>query len=500
MEWGWDNARAFLGIAMIFAIAWGLSENKKAFPWKLVLGAVAIQFAFALILFGIPIVREVLFAANIVVDSLIAATAYGTAFVFGPTFGTQAGWEGLTGQPGPIFAIHLLPLIIVVAALSAILWHWHVLRWVTKGFAFIFRKGMGLGGATSLAVSANVFMGMTEAPVLIKPYIKGMTRSEIFILMTAGFATVAGSVLVLYGVFLKDVLPNALGQLLAASLIAAPAAVALALTMVPETIDEKQRAHEPDFEYESTMDAFATGASDGLKILANIVTMLIAAFALLFLTNMFLGWAGATAGFSPWQTAKSVDLASLPNQFRFLGLFDVPLPGFIRTPLDFLGMGLEFILEIISAAILWVIKIVLIPFGLMQKFVGESRLSIEIILGWVFSPIMYMIGVPMGEAAQSGSLMGIKTVLTEFVAFLQLSGEAGEGLSERSSMITAHAICGFANFGSIGILIGGLSIIEPSRRTTFLELAWKTLIAGTLATCLSGAVVGALPASLFFGG
>ncbi|MEM1390911.1 MAG: nucleoside transporter C-terminal domain-containing protein [Pseudomonadota bacterium] len=425
MEWGWDNARAFIGIAMIFAIAWGLSENKKAFPWKLVLGAVGIQFLFALILFGIPIIREALFAANIVVDGLIDATAYGTAFVFGPTFGTQSGWEQFTGQDGPIFAVHLLPLIIVVAALSAILWHWHILRWITKGFASIFRRFMGLGGATSLAVSANVFMGMTEAPVLIKPYIKGMTRSEIFILMTAGFATVAGSVLVLYGVFLQDVLPNALGQLLAASLIAAPAAVALALVMVPETVDEKQRAHEPDFEYESTMDAFATGASDGLKILANIVTMLIAAFALLFLVNAGLG--------------------ALPE-------------------------------------------------------VAGAKLSIERILGWVFAPIMYMVGVPMNEAAQSGSLIGIKTVLTEFVAFLQLAGEGGEGLSERSSMITAHAICGFANFGSIGILIGGLSIIEPARRTTFLELAWKTLVAGTLATCLSGAVVGALPASLFFGG
>ncbi|MEM1389500.1 MAG: nucleoside transporter C-terminal domain-containing protein [Pseudomonadota bacterium] len=425
MEWGWDNARAFLGIAMIFAIAWGLSENKKAFPWKLVLGAVLIQFGFALILFGIPVIREALFAANIVVDGLIDATAYGTAFVFGPTFGTQSGWEELTGQPGPIFAVHLLPLIIVVAALSAILWHWHILRWITKGFASIFRRFMGLGGATSLAVSANVFMGMTEAPVLIKPYIKGMTRSEIFILMTAGFATVAGSVLVLYGVFLQDVLPNALGQLLAASLIAAPAAIALALVMVPETVDEKQRAHEPDFEYESTMDAFATGASDGLKILANIVTMLIAAFALLFLVNAGLG--------------------ALPE-------------------------------------------------------VAGDKLSIERILGWVFAPIMYMVGVPMSEAAQSGSLIGIKTVLTEFVAFLQLAGEGGVGLSERSAMITAHAICGFANFGSIGILIGGLSIIEPARRTTFLELAWKTLVAGTLATCLSGAVVGALPATLFFGG
>ncbi|MBR9835452.1 MAG: nucleoside transporter [Alphaproteobacteria bacterium] len=425
MEWGWDNARAILGIVMIFAIAYGLSENKNAFPWKIVLGAVAIQFGFALILFGIPVVREVLFAANIVVDSLIAATAAGTEFVFGPIFGTQAGWEAHTGQLGPIFAVHLLPLIIVVAALSAILWHWHILRWVTKGFASIFRRFLGLGGATSLAVSANVFMGMTEAPVLIKPYIKGMTRSEIFILMTAGFATVAGSVLVLYGVFLQDVLPNALGQLLAASLIAAPAAVALALVMVPETVEERQRAHEPDFEYESTMDAFATGATDGLKILANIVTMLIAALALLFLVN---------AG-----------LKALPD-------------------------------------------------------VAGAELSIERILGWIFSPIMYMIGVPLGEAAQSGSLMGIKTVLTEFIAFLELSGEAGEGLSQRSSMITAHAICGFANFGSIGILLGGLSIIEPARRSTFLELAWKTLVAGTLATCLSGAIVGVLPANLFFGG
>lgn len=424
MEWGFDNARALLGMALIFAVAWGLSENKRAFPWRIVLGAVVMQFVFALILFGVPWVRDGLFAANKLVDGLIAATAYGTTFVFGPVFGTQAGWEAHTGQPGPIFAVHLLPLIIVVAALSAILWHWHILRWVTKGFASIFRRFMGLGGATSLAVSANVFMGMTEAPVLIKPYIKGMTRSEIFILMTAGFATVAGSVLVLYGVFLKDVLPNALGQLLAASLIAAPAAVALALVIVPETVDETQRAHEPDFEYESTMDAFATGASDGLKILANIVTMLIAAFALLYLVNLGLG--------------------TLPN-------------------------------------------------------VGGEALSIERMLGWVFAPIMYMIGVPWNEAAQAGGLMGIKTVLTEFVAFLQLSGEAGAGLSERSTMITAHAICGFANFGSIGILIGGLSIIEPARRTTFLELAWKTLIAGTLATCLSGAVVGALPAALFLG-
>ncbi|MEM6899057.1 MAG: nucleoside transporter C-terminal domain-containing protein [Pseudomonadota bacterium] len=424
MEWGWDNARALIGIAVIVGIAWLISENRKAFPWKVVLGAVGVQFAFALLLFGVPPVRAALFQANTVVDGLIAATAYGTSFVFGPTFGTQAGWEGLTGQPGPIFAVHLLPLIIVVAALSAILWHWRILRWITGAFAAIFRRFMGLGGATSLAVSANVFMGMTEAPVLVKPYIKGMTRSELFILMTAGFATVAGSVLVLYSVFLDGVIANPLAQLLTASLIAAPAAIALALTMIPETEEEQERTREPDFEYQSTMDAFATGATDGLKIVANIVTMLIAAFALLFLVNAMLG--------------------ALPH-------------------------------------------------------VGGNPLSLERILGWIFAPLMYMVGVPLEEAARSGSLIGVKTVLTEFVAFLQLAEVPLEEMSPRSRMITAHAINGFANFGSIGILIGGLSIIEPARRDTFLNLAWKTLVAGTLATCMSGAVVAALPFALFAG-
>ena len=277
MEWGWDNARALIGIAVIFGIAFLISEDRKKFPWRIVLGAVGIQFAFALILFGIPPVRDILFKANIIVEGLQEATRNGTSFVFGYVGDNQAASQIMAGDAPPLFFFQILPIVIVVAALSAILWHWRILRWVTKGFAFIFRKAMGLGGATSLAVAANVFMGMTEAPVLIKPYIKGMTRSEIFILMVAGFATIAGSVLVIYVTFLDGVMGNPLAQLLTASIIAAPAAVALALVMIPETTDTSERAHEPDFEYESTMDAFATGASDGLKIVLNIATMLIAA-------------------------------------------------------------------------------------------------------------------------------------------------------------------------------------------------------------------------------
>ena len=425
MEWGWDNARALIGIALIYGIGWLLSERRSEFPWRIVLGAVATQFGFALLLFGIPPVREVLFSANVIVDGLQEATRNGTSFVFGYVGDNVAASEIMTGEAPPLFFFQILPVVIVVAALSAILWHWHILRWITKGFAFVFRKAMGLGGATSLAVSANVFMGMTEAPVLVKPYIKGMTRSEIFILMTAGFATIAGSVLVIYTTFLDGVMANPLAQLLTASIIAAPAAVAMALTMIPETTGETERAHEPDFEYESTMDAFATGAADGLQIVLNIATMLIAALALLWLVNAGLG--------------------AFPHVF------------------------------------------------------GEP-LSIQRILGWIFAPLMYMIGVPWGEAPLSGSLMGIKTVLTEFVAFIELGAIPEDGMDPRTRIITAHAICGFANFGSIGILIGGLNIISPERRATFLELAWKTLIAGTLATCLSGAVVGALPVQLFTGG
>jgi len=423
-EWGWDNARALLGIVLIYGVCWVLSEKRKLFPFKLVVGATIMQFVFALILFGIPFVRAILFKANDVVDGLQNATRAGTSFVFGYVGDNVAAQQLMDGSPPPLFFFQILPIVIVVAALSAILWHWRILQWVTNGFAYIFQRAMGLGGATSLAVSANVFMGMTEAPVLIRPYIKGMTRSELLIMMTAGFATIAGSVLVVYGSFLEGKMENPLAQLLTASIMAAPAAVAVALCLIPETTPATERMKEPDFSYSSTMDAFSTGASDGLKIVLNITTMLIAALALLWLVN---------AG---------------------LGLF---------------------------------------------PDVAGAPLSIERVLGWIFAPLMYMIGVPMGEAAQSGSLMGVKTVLTEFVAFLQLAEVPSDAMDPRTRMITAHAICGFANFGSMGILIGGLSIVEPARRDDFLVLAWRTLLAGTLATCLSGAVVGALPYQLFAG-
>ncbi len=427
MVWGFDNLRALIGLAVIVGVAWLLSERRSAFPLKVVIGAIALQFAFALVLFGVPKLfgMSSLFGGtgqNPIIEGLQTATRQGTGFVFGYVGDNTQFPAAEAGPVGPLFFFQILPIVIVVAALSAILWHWGVLRVITRAFAWVFSRTMGLGGATSLAVSANIFMGMTEAPVLVKPYLKGMTRSEIFILMTTGFATIAGSVLVIYVTFLEGVVANPLAQLLTASFMAAPAAVALALVMVPEDTAQTERAHEPEFTYQSTMDAFARGATDGLQIVLNIATMLIAALALLHIVNAMLG--------------------ALPD-------------------------------------------------------IAGAELSVQRVLGWVFAPLMFVIGVPWEEASTSGSLMGVKTVLTEFIAFRDLSLTPEEALSPRARIITTHAICGFANFGSIGILIGGLTIIEPNRRDTFLDLAWRTLVSGTLATCMSGAVVGALPEALF---
>ena len=235
MEWGWDNGRAIIGLFVITGIAWLLSENKRKFPWKIVVGAVVMMYAFTLLLFGVPIVRAGLDSVNGGINVLIAATREGTAFVFGPVIGDQAKWEQLVGAPGPIFIFQLLPLIIVIGSLSAILWHWGILKVITNGFAFVFQRTMGMGGPTSLSVAANIFMGQTEAPLLIKPYLKVMTRSELLIVMATGFATIAGSVLVVYVTLLRDTLPAVAAHLITVSIIASPAAVALAMVMIPET-------------------------------------------------------------------------------------------------------------------------------------------------------------------------------------------------------------------------------------------------------------------------
>ena len=426
--WGWDNARAILGLFVIIGISWLLSENKKKFPFVITLGAIVMMYAFTLLLFGVPIIRAGLDGVNNGINVLIDATREGTSFVFGPVIGNQAAWEKLVGAPGPIFIFQLLPLIIVIGSLSAILWHWGILKIITRGFALIFQRTMGMGGPTSLSVAANIFMGQTEAPLLIKPYLKTMTRSELLIVMATGFATIAGSVLVVYVTLLRPTLPAIAAHLITVSITASPAAVALSMIMVPETGTISKASTESDFKYHSTMDAFATGATDGIAIIWNIATMLIAALALVYITNAILG------------------VIPVPPEW---------------TPDH------------------------------------STHLSLNMILGWLFAPLMYVAGVPWGESLLAGQFVGQKTVFTEFVAFINLGALPAEAMTERTRTLVTYAIAGFANFGSMGILIGGLSIMCPERRPDFLALAWKTLFAGTLATILAATVVGSLPYSLF---
>jgi CNT family concentrative nucleoside transporter len=283
---------------------------------------------------------------------------------------------------------------------------------------------MGIGGATSLVVAANIFMGQTEAPLLIKPYFPKLTRSEIFIVMTAGFGTIAAAVMAIYSTMLEPVMHNALPQLLIASVMGTTAATAVALVMIPELTSTKERSGDPDFKYHSTMDAFSAGASDGMRMVLNIAAMLIAALALVWIVDAALGL--------------------LPH-------------------------------------------------------VGGEPLSAKRLLGWVFAPLMYMIGIPWDEAQKAGGLMGEKTVLNEFVAYLDLSQIPVDQMTDRTRRIVANALCGFANLSSIGIIVGGLSIIAPERRDLFLSLSWKALLAGTLATCCSGAIIGILPAVFYAG-
>jgi len=424
MVWGWDNGRALLGLAAIYAICWAVSEDRKRFPWRVVAGATGIQLAFALLFYGVPVLRDGLAQGTALMTALQEATRAGTNFVFGYIGDNSVSPLKGADAPGPIFFFQILPLIIVVASLSAILWHWRILRWITKGFAFIFARTMGIGGATSLVVTANVFMGMTEAPLLIKPYFARLTRSEIFIVMTAGFATIAAAVMAIYSSMLEPVMHNALPQLLIASVMGTTAAVATALVIIPELTSTKERSGEPDFKYHSTMDAFSQGAGDGMRMVINIAAMLIAALALIYLVDAIL--------------------SVLPN-------------------------------------------------------VDGQPIKVQRILGWVFAPVMYMLGIPWSEAQQAGGLMGEKTVLNEFVAYLDLSHVPVADMTDRTRRILANALCGFANLSSIGIIVGGLSIIAPDRREEFLGLAWKCLLAGTLATCSSAAIIGALPSALYAG-
>jgi concentrative nucleoside transporter, CNT family len=304
----------------------------------------------------------------------------------------------------------------VISALAALLWHWRILPAIVGAFACVLRKTMGIGGAVGLGSAATIFLGMIEAPLLIRPYLAKLSRAELFMLFSVGLATVAGTVFVLYATILQPVIPGALGHILVASFMSLPAAIFIARIMIPGGAQTEAVA-APEFKYRSSMDAVARGTEDGLRLWLGIVAMLLVIIALVALADIILG--------------------HLP---------------------DFAG----------------------------------SAITLERIFGWVFAPVVWLFGIPWSESATAGSLMGQKIVLNEFVAYLKLAALPAGALDPRSRLIMLYAMCGFANFGSLGIMIAGLATMCPEKRDEVISLGFKSILSGTLTTCLLGAIVGVL--------
>jgi concentrative nucleoside transporter, CNT family len=413
------HPQSLLGIITILLIAWAISENRRAFPLRVVAGGLLLQIVLALLLLKVPLSRNALFSLNGAVGAVTDATHAGTSFVFGYIGGGTPPFQVTNPATLTSFAFSVLPLVIVISALSALLWHWRILPVVVSAIAFVLRKIMGLGGAVGLGSGATIFLGMVEAPLLIRPYLARLTRSELFILLTVGLASVAGTVFLLYATILKPVLPNALGHILIASMMSLPAAIVIARIMIPGEA-ATDALEDSALKYRSSMDAIAHGTEDGLKIYLQIVAMLVVILAIVALANSILG--------------------ALP-------------------------------------------------------LVAGSPLTLERIFGWLFAPVVWLYGVPWQEAVTAGSLMGIKTVLNELIAYLRLAGLPKGALDPRSLLIMVYAMCGFANFGSVGIMLAGMSTLVPSRREEIVPLAMRALVSGTLASGLTGSMIGFLPVS-----
>ncbi|MBM3582130.1 MAG: nucleoside:proton symporter [Alphaproteobacteria bacterium] len=416
----WLALQSLGGIAALVAIAFALSEKRSAVSGRLVAGGLALQFALALLLLKVPLVKDALLLLNDALLALQRATQAGTSFVFGYLGGGPLPFAETYAGASFVLAFQALPLVLVMSALSALLFHWRVLPAIVKAFAWVLRRAMGVGGAEGLSAAANVFVGMVEAPLLIRPYLERLSRAELFSVMTCGMATIAGTVMALYASFLAAAVPGALGHILVASLLAAPAAIVVARVMVPADAAERPGTAEetlPPSDHQGAWEAITRGTLDGAQLLINIVAMLIVLVALVSLVNQALGL--------------------LPE---------------------------------------W----------------GGAKVTLERIFGLALAPLALAVGVPWEEALAAGRLFGIKTVLNELLAYLELAKYTDADLGPRSRLIMTYALCGFANFGSLGIMIGGLATIAPGRRAEIVALGPKTIVSGTLATCLAGAMAGLL--------
>jgi len=409
------------GLLVFVFIAWMLSENRRQVKARIVVTGIAIQIVVAVVLLKIPASRQVFTWLNHVIIGLEEATRAGTSMVFGYLGGGGLPFDEKFPGSSFVLAFQALPLILLMSALSSLFFYWKILPMVVQAFSRVLEKTFGLGGAEGLGVSANIFVGMVESPLFIRPYLQQMTRSELFSLMTAGMATVAGTVMVLYASILGSVITDVLGHILVASIISAPAAITVAKIMIPETASVTSGEIKAPEEASSSMDAITKGTVLGVQLLINIVAMLIVLVALVHIADSLLG--------------------IFPDA-------------------------------------------------------GSAPLTLQRILGWIMAPVVWLMGVPWAEAEIAGALMGTKTIINEFVAFMQFSNLPEGSLSPESRLIMLYAMCGFANPGSLGIMIGGMGTMAPERRNEIVSLGIRSVVAGTIATCMTGAVVGIMSGNI----
>jgi CNT family concentrative nucleoside transporter len=420
-----ETLQALAGLAVFCAVAWLLSENRRALTGaqaaKLIAAGLGLQFAIALALLKVPGVTDLVMQINHLVAALDKATAAGTSFVFGYLGGGTAPFKITDPGASFILALRALPIVLVVSALSALLFYWRILPKLIAALAWALKRTLGIGGVLGITAGANVFIGMVEAPILVRPYLAKLTRSELFAMMSVGMATIAGTVMALYATILRPVMPDAAGHILIASLMSAPAAILLAHLMVPPGTNITEGAIDFDGEDgtgpSSAMEAVTTGTLQGVQLLLNITAMLIVMIALVHLVNLGLG---------------------------------------------------------------------LIP------DVAGAPMTLQRMLGWLLAPLAWLMGIPWADAVPAGQLLGIKTVLNELIAFSELAQTPQAVLGEKTRLILLYALCGFANLGSLGIMLGGLIAMAPERRNDIVALAPKTIVSGLLATCMTGTVVGLL--------
>ena len=427
---------SFVGIFVMLFIAYLFSSNRKKLNWRTIGWGMGLQIIIALLVLGVPALgfhgplKFVFNAANDAVVALLEYTNKGSEFVFGPMMNMEQ-------MGGFIFAVQVLPTIIFISTLTAICYHLGLLQKVVSFIAQIMQKTMKTSGAESLSTAANIFVGQTEAPILVKPYINSMTRSELFAVMVGGMATVAGGVLAAYVGLLKDRIPDIAGHLITMSVLAGPATLVISKIMIPETDTPLTAgtAKMSDEKLDSNfIEAAARGASEGLSLALNVGAMLIAFIALIYLGNGALAKIGEWIQFSTWGSQ-------------------------------------------------------LIPQYFIDK--GETALSLQMIFAWIFAPLAWIMGIPWAECGAAGALLGEKIALNEFVAYLHLS-EISATLSERTVLILSYALCGFANFSSIAIQIGGIGGMAPNRKSDIADLGLLCIVGGSLTSFLTACIAGFL--------